>query len=60
MKEKLIPAVVKEKLETENKKFVSKTLRKSKLKFGSMSSSIGNFRVKEEENSHLPLSMFKQ
>ena len=32
-------------LTMQNKKFVSKTLRKIKLKFGSLSSSIGNFRV---------------
>ena len=59
MKKNLIPKVVKYKVEIERKKFVSKTQRKSKLKFGVLSSSVGNFRVKEEEALHLPLALFK-
>ena len=58
MKKKLIPEVVKHKLDIEKKKFLSKTLRKSMLKFGTLSSTVGNFRVKEEESSHLPVTLF--
>ena len=45
------------KIEKENKKYY-KTLdhsRLEKLKFTTMSATIGNFREKEEETSHLPL-----
>ena len=58
MKKKLIPEVVKHKLDNERKEFLSKTMRKSKLKFGNLSSTVGNFRVQEEEASHLPVSLF--
>ena len=58
MKKRLIPDVVQVKLQEEKKMFVSKTARKGMLKFGNLSSSVGNFRVKEEEASHLPLSLF--
>ena len=58
MKKKLIPEVVKHKLDIEKKKFLSKTIRKSMLKFGTLSSTVGNFRVKEEEASHLPVTLF--
>ena len=58
MKKKLIPEIVKYKLDIERKNFLSKTMRKSMLKFGTLSSTVGNFRAKEEEASHLPASLF--
>ena len=59
LKVTLIPAVVKEKLEIEKKGFVSKTSRPKMMKFGTLSSSIGNFRVAEERKTHLPLILFR-
>ena len=52
----LIPKVVAEIVDNEKKAFFSKT--PSRLKFSSLSSSIGNFRKDEEDRSHLPVSMF--
>ena len=59
MKTNLIPEIVKYKVEIERKKFVSKTERKIKLKFDVLSSSVGNFKVKEKVALHLPLTLFK-
>ena len=52
-----IPALVKIKLE-ENTKYYRKLdhSRLDKLKFQTLSATIGNFRKREEERSHLPLS----
>ena len=58
MKKTLIPLVVEEKIEVEMKDYVTRTTRKEKLKFISWSSSVGNYRLKEEEASHLPIGMF--
>ena len=57
MKKTLIPLVVEEKIEVEMKDYVTRTTRKEKLKFISWSSSVGNYRLKEEA-SHLPIGMF--
>ena len=46
MKKKMIPEVVTHKMNSERKKYLSETQRKSKLKFETLSSSIGNFRVR--------------
>ena len=60
MKTNLIPEIVKYKVEIERKKFVSMAERKSKLKFGVLSSSVGNFKVKDALHLHLPLTLFKK
>ena len=59
LKKTLIPEIVKEKLEVEQKEFMSKHSRKNQLKFGNLSASIGNFQESEEKKSHIPISMFK-
>ena len=59
LKKSLIPEIVKEKLEVEQKEFLSRTRRKEQLKYGCLSASIGNFRESEDRKSHLPLTMFK-
>ena len=60
MKKQLIPEVVQIKLLNERKKYVSQTDKKwiTKLKFGKLSSTVGNFREREEEAAHLPVSIF--
>ena len=58
MKKRLIPDVMQVKLQKEKTMFLSKTARKGILKFRNTSASVGNFRGKEEEASHLPLSLF--
>ena len=60
MKKQLIPEVVQIKLINERKKYVSQTDKKwiSKLKFRKLSSTVGNFREREEEAAHLPVSIF--
>ena len=59
LKSTLIPEVVKEKVENERKEFLVKS-KASRLKFTVTSASVGNFRIKEEENSHIPVSLFKK
>ena len=58
IKVNLIPQVVKEKVDNERKEFFTKTTQKSLLKYDCLSASVGNFRKKEEESSHLPVSIF--
>ena len=59
MKKQLIPEVVQIKLINERKKYVS-TDKKwiCKLKFGKLSSTVGNFGEREMEAAHLPVSIF--
>ena len=56
MKKKVIPDVAKELVVTEKKEYYTKSADR-KLKFFSMSSTLGNFRNNEEEKSHIPLSI---
>ena len=58
MKKSLIPSIVMDKIDVEGKEYVSRTTRKEKLKFAQLSASVGNFRLREEDKSHLPISMF--
>ena len=57
MKHKFIPEIAKKLVDVEKKEYFTKT-DQNKLKFSSLSATIGNFRNKEEETSHLPLNMF--
>ena len=58
MKKSLIPSIVMDKIDVEGKEYVSRTTRKEKLKFAQLSASVGNFRLREEDKSHLPISIF--
>ena len=60
MKESLISEAVKVKLADEKKSFIFQTARQDKLKFGHLSSSVGNFRIREDASSHLPIDLFKK
>ena len=59
LKKSFIPAIVNEKFVEEKKKYLRLTTKKYKLKIECCSASIGNFRVKEEKKSHLPVSWFR-
>lgn len=59
--DKFIPEIVKTKLDDENKHFYRKVenTRPDKIKFDSVSATVGNFRTNEVQKSHLPLEFFK-
>ena len=56
--QQILTCVVDEKVKNEKKQFFTRTKQKDMLKFSSVSASIGNFRLEEEERSHLPVSIF--
>ena len=58
MKQKVIPEVARDLVLNEKKVFQTKSIP-GKLKFDELSASVGNFRKNEENNSHLPTSIFK-
>ena len=61
LKRTMIPEIVKQKTEIENKEYFRRldlcgpNRKSKKLKFSTVSVSIGNFRVKELEKSRLPI-----
>ena len=62
LSESVIPDIVQNLIEKEKKYFFRKldtSLRKDKLKFKELSSSLGNFRESSNTNSHLPVTFFK-
>ena len=61
MKIKFIPEIAKHLVDTEKKEYFTKTAQ-NKLKFATLSATIGNFRNKEEKAfhySHLPINLFQ-
>ena len=58
MKKKIIPDVANDLVVTEKKEYYTKSADR-KLKFLSMSSTLGNFRSNEEEKAHIPLLIFQ-